>query len=322
MRGARSDTTVKTESAPANDFDLALELLIMDLQFDQLRALVAVIDRGSFEGAARELRVTPSAISQRIKALETGVGRILVQRHKPASATESGEAVLRLARQLALLENDTLAALDESGAQETTSIPIVINADSLAIWVLPALAEISSLHGACFTVYREDEDHSAELLRSGTVLAAITSASAPVQGCLVRPLGRMRYRPMASPTFVKRWFPAGVTKERLAVAPVVMFDRKDDLQDRFLRSHGKTLNPPRSYIPASTEYAKAVELGLGWGMLPEAQSARQESDGRLIAFDPSGHVDVPLYWQQWKLHSPLLTAVADAIERAAVERLD
>ena len=293
----------------------------MDLQFDQLRAFVAVIDQGSFEGAARELRITPSAVSQRIKALETGVGRVLVQRQKPARATDSGEAVLRLARQLALLENDTLAALDERGAREITSIPIVINADSLAVWALPALAEVSASHGACFTVYREDQDHSTELLRSGTVMAAITSIATPVQGCLVRPLGRMRYRPMASPEFVSRWFPDGPTAKSLAVAPVVMFDRKDDLQDHYLRSHGGAPDPPRSYIPASAEYAKAVELGLGWGMLPGAQSESQESAGSLVAFDPAGQIDVPLYWQQWKLHSPLLTIVADAVERAAAEQL-
>lgn len=293
----------------------------MDLQFDQLRAFVAVIDQGSFDGAARELRITPSAISQRIKALETGVGRILVQRQKPAVATESGEAVLRLARQLALLENDTLDALAGSGAHQAMSIPIVINADSLAVWVLPALAEVFASHGVCFTVYREDQDYSTELLRRGTVMAAITSVSAPVQGCLVRPLGRMRYRPMASPDFVKRWLPHGATAENLALAPVVMFDRKDDLQDSYLRSHGETLNPPRTFIPASTEYAKAVELGLGWGMLPGGQSEHQESAGNLVAFDPAGIIDVPLYWQQWKLHSPLLTAVADAVQRTAAERL-
>ncbi len=293
----------------------------MDLQFDQLCAFVAVIDQGSFEGAARELRITPSAVSQRIKALEAGVGRILVQRQKPAGATESGEAVLRMARQLTLLENDTLAALAEDGAHETTSIPIVVNADSLSIWVLPALADVVTNHSVCFTVYREDQDHSTELLRRGTVMAAITSISTPVQGCLVRPLGRMRYRPMASPEFVKRWFPNGATAQSLAAAPVVLFDRKDELQDHYLRSRGAALNPPRSYIPASTEYARAVELGLGWGMLPGAQSKQQESVGNLVVFDPAGTIDMPLYWQQWKLHSPLLTTVADAVARAASQQL-
>lgn len=295
----------------------------MDLQFDQLRTFAAVIDHGTFDGAAKELRVTPSAVSQRIKALEAGVGRVLVQRQKPARATESGEAILRLARQLALLENDTVAALGEAEFGDApTRIPLVINADSLAIWALPALAAVQASHSVCFDIYREDQDHSTELLRSGSVMAAITSTAAPVQGCLVRPLGRMRYRPMASPDFARRWFPDGATAESLASAPVMMFDRRDDLQDRYLRGRsGSELNPPRTFIPASAEYARAIELGLGWGMLPGAQSAAQEYAGELVAFDPDAHIDVPLYWQQWKLHSPLLSVVADEVERAAAALL-
>ena len=79
----------------------------MDLQLDQLRALDAVITEGTFDAAARRLSVTPSAISQRIKALEDAAGRILVQRTKPVQPTESGLTVLRLARQIQLLTGDT-----------------------------------------------------------------------------------------------------------------------------------------------------------------------------------------------------------------------
>jgi LysR family transcriptional regulator, chromosome initiation inhibitor len=42
---------------------------LMDLQLDQLRALNAAVTEGTFDAAARSLRVTPSAVSQRIKAL-------------------------------------------------------------------------------------------------------------------------------------------------------------------------------------------------------------------------------------------------------------
>ena len=50
----------------------------MDLQLDQLRTLVAVLDTGSFEATARAMNITPSAVSQRIKALEHQAGRVLV----------------------------------------------------------------------------------------------------------------------------------------------------------------------------------------------------------------------------------------------------
>ena len=301
----------------------------MDLQLEQLRALVAVVDTGTFDAAAGALRVTPSAISQRIKALELAVGRVLLQRVKPVKPTESGEVVLRLARQFALLENDALATLDPPGAAVATDatvpflrIPIVINSDSLATWALPALANVPAEHRVSFDVYREDQDHSTARLRDGTVMAAITSVAEPVQGCIVRPLGRMRYRPMASPEFVAAWLPDGPTVANLAVAPVVIYDRTDDLQDRYLRQRTPhRLHPPQHFIPASSEFASAVRLGLGWGMLPDAQSAVAEGAGELVEFDPGAFIDVSLYWQQWKLHSHTLAAVADAIAAAAAEHL-
>lgn len=300
----------------------------MDLQLEQLRALVAVVDTGTFDAAARALQVTPSAISQRIKALELAVGRVLLQRVKPVTPTASGEVVLRLARQFALLENDALATLDPTGDPATDApgpflrIPIVINSDSLATWALPALAQVPAEHRVSFDVYREDQDHSTARLRDGTVMAAITSVAEPVQGCIVSPLGRMRYRPMASPGFVATWFAGGPTVAALALAPVVIYDRTDDLQDRYLRQRTRqTLHPPQHFIPASSEFASAVRLGLGWGMLPDAQSAAAEAAGELVEFDPGAFIDVALYWQQWKLHSHTLAAVAEAIAAAATEHL-
>ena len=310
----------------------------MELQLDQLRAFVAVIDNGTFEAAARVLRVTPSAISQRMKALEQAVGRVLVQRTKPVLATRSGETILRLARQILLLEGDALAELGEAGARARASadadaaatpgaeryisIPIVINSDSLATWALPALAAVPADLHVCFDVFREDQDHSTARLRDGSVMAAITSVAEPVQGCIVRPLGLMRYRPFATPTFAARWFPDGVTPEALAAAPVVIYDRSDDLQDRYLRRRaGGRAQPPRHFIPASSEFATAIQLGLGWGMLPAAQSAAGELAGELIDIDPGEVIDVPLYLQHWRLHSPRLAAVTESIVRAAATGL-
>ncbi|MGI5215906.1 LysR family transcriptional regulator ArgP [Plantactinospora sp. CA-290183] len=295
------------------------------MQFEQLRTFVAVVDHGSFEAAARQLHVTPSAVSQRMKALEASVGRVLVERGKPARPTSSGQVVLRLARQVALLETDALQELgDAPGAapEAFTRIPIVVNGDSLNTWVLPALAA-ATRHGISVDVYREDQDHSAELLRQGTVMAAVTSQARPVQGCAVRPLGRMRYRPMASPEFVRDWLPGGPTVANLARAPVVVFDRKDDLQDRYLRQRSRRpLDPPRNYLPSSGDFAEAIRLGLGWGMLPYQQSGRYEAAGTVVPIDPETVVDVPLYWQQWRLDSRLLGVLAAAVAAAAADALD
>ena len=271
----------------------------MDLH--QLHTLSAVIDSGSFEAAARILNVTPSAVSQRIKALEQRSGRVLVQRTKPARLTDAGAVVLRLARQLALLEAEAESTL---GGSALTNLAIGTNADSLDTWLLPALRTVE---GVTFDIHREDQEHSIALLREGRVMGAVTSDPEPVQGCTVRRLGSMRYRPMAAP---------GLMVE-LATTPVVVFDRKDDLQDAYLRSQGvDPLVPPRHYVPGSSAFVDAVALGFGWGMLPDQQAEELLAAGALVVIDERAAVVVPLYWQQWALDSDALERTATALERA------
>ena len=289
----------------------------MDL--GQLTALAAVVDEGSFDAAATSLHITPSAVSQRIKALEQSVGQVLVRRTKPTEITEPGRAFLRLARQVAALVHDAVAESAETGEGQVT-VPIAVSADSMATWVLPALASLPP--GICFDLHRDDQSRTADLLRAGTVMAAITSVDETVQGCRSTRLGVTRYRPMATPDFVQRWFADGVTPSALAVAPMVVFDRHDDLQDRYLRRRSRDrLVPPRHHVPASADFAEAVALGLGWGVLPPEQSAGPEARGALVEIDPGQHVDVVLHWQQWALRTPALEAVAAAIGAAAADHL-
>ncbi|MTE15772.1 LysR family transcriptional regulator ArgP [Nocardia aurantiaca] len=291
----------------------------MDLQLDQLRALDAVISEGTFDAAARKLSVTPSAISQRIKALEDAAGRILVQRTKPVRPTESGLTVLRLARQIQLLTGDTARELGDvhQPGDGPVVIPIAVNADSLQTWVIPALGRAAA--GVSFEIHREDEEHTTRLLRDGTVMAAITSTAAPVQGCTVRRLGAMRYRPMAQPEFARTWFPDGANAKSFAHAPVVLFDRKDDLQFRLMRHYTrKPVDPPRHYIPSSAGFHDAVRVGMGWGMIPDLMIHPEDA---LVPLDEKVFVDIPLYWQQWRLDSPALTLVAATIAEAAEHAL-
>lgn len=289
----------------------------MDLA--QLSALAAVVDEGSFEAAASALQVTPSAVSQRIKSLEQSVGQVLVRRTKPTEVTGAGRAYLRLARQIEALVHEAVADSD-AGAVGPVTVPIALSADTMATWVLPALATVAT--GICFDLYRDDQSRTADLLRSGTVMAAITSTDEPVQGCRSTRLGVARYRPMATPDFVDRWFADGVTVDALALAPIVVFDRNDDLQDRYLRRRTRRrLSPPRHHVPASADFAEAVALGLGWGVLPREQSSARESRGELVELDPGQHVDIVLYWQQWTLQTSALAAVSEAVRTAAREHL-
>jgi LysR family transcriptional regulator (chromosome initiation inhibitor) len=288
------------------------------LDLDQLEALAAAVSEGTMEAAAGRLHVTPSAISQRIKALEIAVGRVLLIRSRPLKPTPSGEKLLRTARQIEAITREAARDLDEGvGPDEPQTLALAVNADSLATWFVPAIASVEA--PIIFDLRRADETLTAELLRDGTVMAAVTGSLEPVPGCTVEPLGSMRYRPRASERFAAKWFPDGVSAERLAVAPVVDFDRDDRLQDRYLRRRTRRrLRPPRHYVPGSGAFARAVRLGLGWGMVPDLQA---DGRPRLVELDPRGTFDVRLYWQQWRLPSRALQEVADAVRRQAAAEL-
>jgi LysR family transcriptional regulator (chromosome initiation inhibitor) len=284
---------------------------------DQLATLIAVLSEGTFEKAADALHITPSAVSQRIKTMEQAAGRVLVQRANPAVATEAGESVARYARQVDLLARDLAGEFSAGTEQPAAPFAVAVNADSLATWFMAALAQAYERFGLIFDVHRDDQEHTAAALRSGTVMAAVTATERPVQGCVSTPLGFMRYRAVATPGFASQWFPAG-RLDALDRAPAVDFDRKDHLQQDFVRElAGRDHQGPRHLIPTSSDFARAVTAGLGWGMLPDAQCSAALRRGALVELAPGAAAQVYLYWQRWNLHSALLDGVTEIVLAAA-----
>ncbi|GIE99003.1 LysR family transcriptional regulator ArgP [Paractinoplanes rishiriensis] len=270
----------------------------------QLATFQAVVETGSFDAAARVLHVTPSAVSQRIKALERAVGQVLVRRARPCVATPAGEALVRFAGQVALLEREALAQ-----ARDGTRLSIVVNADSLLTWFLPALAAVP---GPAYELHTDDQDYTAGLLRSGTAMAAVTADHVVVQGCRLERLGAMRYLAVGAASL-----PAD-----LALSPMVVYNRKDRLQHRFLASvERRALDPPVHYVPAAAAFVEAIRLGLGWGMVP-AQIARPGlAAGHYVEIFSDKHLDVPLYWQYWRIGSEVLDELTAAVKAAAARAL-
>ncbi|RZS43344.1 LysR family transcriptional regulator [Herbihabitans rhizosphaerae] len=287
--------------------------MMIDLPPESVRTLVAVVDEGTLDAAARALHVTPSAVSQRIKLLEQRAGRVLLVRAKPVRLTESGEVVVAFGRQLVMLERDLRASLALS--DDPVPVPIAVNADSLATWFRRVIRDLAGDDLVALRVRREDQDHTTELLRQGLVVAAVTSSATPVQGCLVRGLGGIRYHAAATKAFHTRWLAGRPLATALAEAPVVVFDERDDLQDRFCREvTGQAPLGVRHHVPDGQAYTEAVSAGLGWGVLMDEQFAMA---GPLVRLAGNHSFRVPLYWQQWKLDSPSLRRVADAVSAAA-----
>ncbi|PZR00030.1 MAG: ArgP/LysG family DNA-binding transcriptional regulator [Cereibacter sphaeroides] len=279
-----------------------------------LAALSAIHRRGSFELAAAELHLTPSAISQRIKALEERVGTLLIRRGQPCIATETG---LRLIR-----HHDEVQLLEQALAQDLPGLPdgparlrIAVNADSLATWVMPALA---ATEGHLFDVVIDDQEYSQDWLRRGEVAAALTAQPGPLQGCDTLALGALRYLPTASPAFCARWFPDGPTANALTRAPTLLFNEKDRLQQQWADRHtGQRLTLPAHQIASSQAFVQAALAGLGWCMNPEPLVAAHLASGALVQLASDSALDTPLYWQFSRLTAAATAPLTRAIRAAA-----
>ncbi|MBO9352933.1 ArgP/LysG family DNA-binding transcriptional regulator [Bordetella petrii] len=292
----------------------------MKIDHGNLRALAAVVREGSFERAAAALNVTPSAVSQRIKALEARVGRLLVQRTVPAVATPDGQVLVQLAEQTAVLEHDALDRLGLEGeAMPHASIAVAVNHDSLETWFMDAARLFAARTRATLDMQSEDQDHTAALLRNGSVLGAVTALADPVQGCRIHALGSMRYVASCTPEFRARHFAHGVNARTLASAPVLVFNRKDALQARFARKvMGNTpWQPPVWWLPSSRAFVQATLDGLGWTMNPLPLIRHELDSGRLVPLRARAAEDVPLYWQHWRVNSQAMEALTQSVLAAA-----
>ncbi len=294
------------------------------LDYSSLAALTAVVREGSFERAARTLHVTPSAVSQRVRLLEERMGCALVVRGQPCRATETGRRLCQHMDRVRLLEHslrEDVPVLDAEGVRRVR-LPVAVNADSLATWFSPAVATYAAQAPVLLDVVVDDEGHTAEWLRNGSVLAAVTATARPATGCNSRALGAMRYLAVASPAFVQRHFAQGVHAASLALAPSLVFSTKDELQNRWVRRHCRRhVELVAHTLPSSHAFVTAALAGMGWGLQPLSLIGDQLRRGSLVELVANTPLDVPLYWQQARAGTALLAGLSQTVLAAAHENL-
>jgi len=296
------------------------------LDYASLSAVATVVREGSFERAARALNVTTSAVSQRIKHLEERLGSVLIIRGQPCRATDMGRLLCSHVEQVGLLEQELRGALPKlvqtNGDQDRVTLRVAVNADSLGTWFIGAIAQFVAGEKALVDVALDNEEHTVEWLRSGEVLAAVTAHAQPVQGFNSVALGRFNYLAVATPEFVRRYFPDGVTATALSSAPGLKFNNKDRMQAQWARRVcRREVEIPSHWFPATQAFLEASLAGIGWGMNPASLVREHIESGALVELVPGRPLPVPLYWQHTRLQLPMLGRLTEAVVRAATVAL-
>jgi len=279
-----------------------------------LETLLAIVEEGSFEVAASVLGISPSAVSQRIKALEASTGRVLVRRANPVGATEAGEILVQAARRMALVQAETDARLGQRLARVPLSV--AINSDSLATWFTQVLSDTAQRGDVALRIRIEDEARTLAMLRRGDVLGAVTREHSPVSGCDSTFLGIMRYFAVAAPHIAEGFHSGRFTWETMPLVGYGPNDQvlDDAMRERFIDSH--VVRARVSQIPSSEGYLEAVRVGLGWGLLPQAQAQPLVESKELLLLDDH-QLDIDLYWQRWRLESEVLSDLTRSVINAA-----
>ncbi|HWD30794.1 MAG TPA: LysR family transcriptional regulator ArgP [Pseudomonas sp.] len=283
-----------------------------------LSALAAVIEQAGFERAAQVLGLSQSAISQRIKLLEARVGQPVLIRANPPTPTDVGRRLLNHVQQVRLLERDLqsqVPALDDEGMPER--LRIALNADSLATWWAGAVGTFCAEQQVLLDLVVEDQEVGLKRMRAGEVAACLCGSERPVAGARSILLGAMRYRALASPAFMARYFAEGFDARRLSRTPALVFGPDDFLQHRYLASLGMADGFLHHLCPSSEGFLRMTEAGLGWGLVPELQVREQLASGLLVEISADKPIDVPLYWHHWRNGGQLLGQLTEHLRQTA-----
>ena len=294
------------------------------LDYKLVEALALVAQGGGFDKAAKELSITQSAVSQRVKLLEEQMGQILVARTTPPRLTSTGRNLLKHYLQVKRLEDDLFGEIGQQVGKGYAPIAVALNADSLATWFLEAIKSFVVNGAVLLDIRVDDQEQTHQLLRDGEVLGCISTKDQSLQGCRIDYLGQMNYQMLATPEFAQKWFPSGLTLAGVCNAPAIIFNRKDELHHKlFDRVFGQVPDYiPASYVPSAEKFVDFITMGLGYGMLPRQQSERFTGDGRLVDLAPGCNISVKLYWHCWNIKSKLLAQFTRQLILGAKALLD
>lgn len=251
---------------------------------DQLRALVAVVEEGSFSAAARKLKRVQSAISTAMANLETQLGvQVWDRSTKVARLTQEGEAVLSAARRV-LMEMDGLRRLT-SGL--STGLEPYVSLCVDALFPLSVLLEVCAEFARQFPAVdlRVDTEVlsavSARVLSGGATLGVVSPLGI-VPGLERQLLAAIRMIPVVSPQHPLASVRGRLSRQQIVGAVQIVLSERGE---RGVDDQGVLSLRTWRVADLHTKHMM-LRAGLGWGNLPEHLVRDDLRAKRLVAIKP------------------------------------
>lgn len=273
------------------------------LDYRGIEALYTVQELQSFEAAAKKLHITQSAVSQRIKNLETHYGEPVLIRILPYKPTHLGESLICHFKRICLLERSLEQQLAHTKVKPHVSI--ALNRDSLETWFLDLIERTNIFNNVTLEIIADDQELTLDYLRKGLVSACLSTSEKAIIGGSVTFLGNMEYLLVASPEFIEHYFSDKDQKKCLLNAPAIKFDKNDKLHERYLEKFFGLNGGGLSFhiVPSVRGFKKYILLGYGYGLIPKLDILKELKNKKLLQLHKDKVWKIPLYWHYWDIES-------------------
>ena len=289
------------------------------LDYNTLLALKAAYETGNFSKGANAIKVTKSAMFQRIKALETLVGSPVLKRGSKLKLTTLGEELITHLNKVIDLERDLIERLPQLGIKGR-SLRIAVNADSLSSWWFSSVEKIAQELDICFDIIVADQDIAIEKMANNKVIACLCSTQKSLAGACAIKVKTMNYRMYANTAFYKRYFAEKSLTDAIAEAPAIIYGKDDHLHNKYLSMLNNSNNYPFHMVPDAGGLAQSICNGTGYGLLADEQVATLADSSCLEDIAPGEFLAVDLYWHYWRNSSDTLIKFCHSLKNTVSKK--
>lgn len=258
---------------------------------------MAIVRNGTVHGAAREIGLSQTGVTQRIRVLERELGcTLFVRSRRGMRPTAEGEALVRYGQRAGDLEGELLAVVRSADAAADVRVTITGPSSLMRSRVIPATtAALAGYPGVSLAFVLDDQNTGLAALKTGQAQLAVLPRGDVVVELAAKALRPSRQVLVGPGSWKKRKLRDVVAGER-----IIDFNEGDDATLAFLRHHDLLAGARRRrhLVNSPDALAGMVAAGLGYTVLDEDFAAPWLADGRLVDLCPGKRLDqdVALAW--------------------------
>ena len=243
------------------------------MDWDKLKVFHAAAEAGSFTHAGEHLRLSQSAVSRQVSALEQELGVSLFHRHaRGLILTEQGDLLYRTAHDVFMKLEAARAKLTDSRERPNGDLRVTTAPGIGVNWLTPRLGEFIELYPDIrLTLIATDEELDLSM-READVAIRLGQPQQP--DLIQRKLFSVRFHAYASPEYLKRrGTPRSVDDLDNHSILLLGGSVPKHLQNRaWLLNVGREGKPPRTPVLTINNVLgvlRACQQGFGIAMLPD-----------------------------------------------------